>query len=96
MLDRLPPIFKNFYFLLGGLFFIYMLFISDRNIINQTQLSNKLGKLEEQKRYYINKIQEVEVDRAELMSNQQLLEKFAREKYLMKKNTEDVYVIVEE
>ena len=35
-------------------------------------------------------------DLNELTSNQEMLEKFAREKYLMKKDNEDVYVIIKE
>jgi cell division protein FtsB len=38
----------------------------------------------------------VEQDRAELMANPQLLEKFAREKYLMKRPGEDLYLVIEE
>jgi cell division protein FtsB len=39
-------------------------------------------------------IKEVEKDREELLSNNELLEKFAREKYLMKKESEDLYILV--
>lgn len=52
--------------------------------------------MEEQKSYYLEKIEEVKKDREELMSDDRLLEKFAREKYFMKKETEDVFIIVEE
>ena len=45
---------------------------------------------------YLEKIEEVKADREELMSNDELLEKFARENYLMKKPEEDVYVVVDE
>ena len=38
----------------------------------------------------------MEKDRNELFGNRESVEKFAREKYLMKKETEDIYVIVEE
>ncbi|HOO11266.1 MAG TPA: septum formation initiator family protein, partial [Cyclobacteriaceae bacterium] len=41
------------------------------------------------------KIVEVKKDRKELMTNKELLEKFAREKYLMKKETEDLFIIQE-
>jgi hypothetical protein len=37
----------------------------------------------------------VEQDRAELMGTNELLEKFAREKYLMKRDAEDIYIIEE-
>ena len=73
-----------------------MLFISDSNLFRQYQLTNKLRKLENEKAYYSVKIREVEKDRSELMTDEALLEKFAREKYLMKKEKEDIYVIVEE
>ena len=96
MLDRLPRLLKNFYFLTGSLFLIFMLFISDSNLFRQYQLTNKLRKLENEKAYYSVKIKEVEKDRSELMTDEDLLEKFAREKYLMKKEKEDIYVIVEE
>lgn len=96
MLDRIPRFLKNFYFLTGSLFLIFMLFISDSNLIRQYQLTNKLHKLENEKAYYSVKIKEVEKDRSELMTDEDLLEKFAREKYLMKKEKEDIYVIVEE
>lgn len=96
MLDRLPGFLKNFYFITGTLFLIYMLFISDSNLIRQYRLTSKLNTLEHEKSYYTVKIQEVEKDRSELMSDEALLEKFAREKYLMKKEEEDIYVIVEE
>lgn len=55
-----------------------------------------MQELEEEKTYYEKKIEEVEQDRKELMGNDELLEKFAREKYLMKKKSEDVYVIEKE
>lgn len=96
MLDRLPGLLKNFYFLSGILFLIFMFFISDSNLIRQYRLTQKLRTLEHEKSYYTVKIKEVEKDRSELMSDEALLEKFAREKYLMKKKNEDIYVIVEE
>jgi len=59
-------------------------------------MTTKLGSLENEKEFYKEKIIEVEKDRDELMTNKELLEKFAREKYLMKKETEDIFVIEEE
>lgn len=41
-------------------------------------------------------MEEVKQTREELMGNQQLLEKFAREKYLMKKPSEDIFIVVED
>lgn len=56
----------------------------------------ELGRLEDEKKYYIQKIKEVETERIEVMGNKKLVEKFAREKYLMKKPKEEIFVIVDE
>ena len=93
---KLPPFTKNFYFIFGVLFLIWMLFFDSNDFVTQIRLTYKLKELKNEKEYYLQKIEEVKADREELFSNDDLLEKFAREKYLMKKKTEDIYVIVEE
>jgi cell division protein DivIC len=73
-----------------------MLFLDSNDLISRFKMTTKLGSLENEKEFYLEKIEEVEKDRAELMTNKELLEKFAREKYLMKKETEDIFIIEEE
>jgi cell division protein FtsB len=85
---------KNFYFLGLAFFLAWMIFIDSNNVINQIKLSSKLNTLEDQKEFYLERKVKIKAEREELMSNPELLEKFAREKYLMKKPTEDLYVIV--
>jgi cell division protein FtsB len=93
---RLPAFTRNFYFIVGSLFFLWILFIDNNDLITQYQLQSKLRDLENEKEYYLEKIADVKKDRQELLSNDELLEKFAREKYLMKKESEDLYILVEE
>jgi cell division protein FtsB len=93
-LHKVPKLFKNFYFLFSVGFVIWMLFLDANNLGSQIKRSYKLDALEKEKSFYEEKIVEVEKDREELMTNDELLEKFARENYLMKKPHEDVYVIV--
>jgi len=95
MFERLPKFMKSYYFLLGIVFLFWMLFIDNNDFLSQYKLTRQLRNFEQEKAYYTNKIEEVEKERQELLSNQVLLEKFAREKYLMKKKSEDIYVIVE-
>ena len=95
MFKRLPPILRNFYGLAGILFLVWMTFLDSNDLINRYRLSAKLRSLEHEKEYYQEKIKEVEQDRAELMGTNELLEKFAREKYLMKRDAEDIYIIEE-
>ena len=93
MFRKLPPVFKNFYFIVGVIFIIWMLFIDSNDLYSQFKKRGKLKELEQQKAYYTQMIKEVEKDREELLSNSELLEKFAREKYLMKKESEDLYIL---
>jgi cell division protein FtsB len=96
MFKKLPPAFRNFYVVCGALFLFWMLFLDSNDLITRFKMGAKLGDLEDEKEYYNQKIVEVEKDRNELMTNKELLEKFAREKYLMRKESEDVFVIVED
>jgi len=96
MLKKLPPAFRNFYVVCGALFLFWMTFLDSNDLVTRVKMASKLNDLEAEKEYYNQKIIEVEKDRNELMTNKELLEKFAREKYLMRKETEDVFVIVEE
>jgi len=95
MLKRIPPAFRNFYFVTGIIFFAWMFFLDSNDLINRFRLTAKLHSLEDEKQYYQEKIKEVEKDRRELMGTTELLEKFAREKYLMKKESEDIFIIEE-
>jgi len=86
---------KNFYFIFTVLFILWMVFIDNNDIVSQFTLQSKLNDLEEQKEFYLDRKEKIKAEREELMSNYELLEKFARERYLMKRKTEDLYVIVE-
>ena len=96
MLKKLPKITRNFYFVSGMLFLIWMLFLDSNDLYTQYRLSRKLKSLTSQKEYYLKKIEEVKHEREQLLTDKEALEKLAREKYLMKKEKEDLYVIVEE
>lgn len=95
LFSRLPPFLRNFYVITLLGFLLWMLFLDSNDLVSQFKLSSKLDKLETEKAYYQEKIEEVKKDREELLSNKELLEKFAREKYLMRKKTEDLFVIIE-
>lgn len=95
MLNKLPKPFRNFYFISIVIFLAWMLLLDSNNLFSRFQLSSKLNSLENEKEYYEEKIKEVEKDHNELFGDRESLEKFAREKYLMKKETEDIYIVVE-
>ncbi|MHA6246627.1 FtsB family cell division protein [Pontibacter sp. CAU 1760] len=94
MYKRIPKVLRNFYFITSFLFLVWMLFFDSNDFITQYQMNKTLSNLEEEKEHYLEKMEEVQKDRKELMSDPKLLEKFAREKYLMKRPNEDVFIIV--
>lgn len=96
MWKQMPKAFRNFYVVTGLLFLIWMLFLDSNDLISRYRLSARLRALENEKTYYQEKIKEVEKDRDELFGDPESLEKFAREKFLMKREGEDVFVVVEE
>jgi cell division protein DivIC len=95
MFKKLPRPFRNFYFVVSGIFLLWMLFLDANNLIARFQLSSKLSSLEGEREYYQEKYKETEKDRDEVFGDRESIEKFARENYLMKKDTEVIYIIKE-
>jgi cell division protein DivIC len=95
LFKNIPPFFKSFYFLSAFLFLVWLAFIDSNDLFMQAELTQKRGELTTSKQFYEDKIMEVRNDREALVNNPDLLEKVAREKYLMKKENEDLYIVVE-
>ena len=96
MLKKLPHFPKNFYAIAGLLFLTWMLFFDQNDFISQYRMNKKLNDLENEYSYYEEKMPEVLNESQALKNSSIQLEKFAREKYLMKKKTEEVFIIQEE
>lgn len=86
---------KNKYVVITAVFAVWMLFFDKNDLISQWQLHHQLGELEQQKEYYQQKIEEVD-NTTKALNDPARLEQFAREEYLMKKDNEDLFVIVEQ
>ena len=92
---RENPWFKlatNVYALIGIFFVIWMVFLDTNSMMVYLSLEKKLSELERQK---ISLEQDIETDKKTLMqlSDSIALERYARERYLMKRKNEDVYLI---
>lgn len=96
MLSRLLRFVRNFYVATGLALLVWMLFFDANDLVTQGRNWWKLRELEGEVRFYQERIQTVQTERREVLGNDRLREKFARERYLMKKPTEDVFVIVDE
>jgi cell division protein DivIC len=85
---------RSFYFLSAAGFVVWMAVFDSNDLGKQYDMYHKWRELQAEKEYYEANIESVKEDRAELLSSPALLEKFAREKYLMKRPGEDVFVLV--
>lgn len=95
-MKRIVELFSNKYFLVSTCFLVWMLFFDRNDLLSQYEYRSQLNKFKDEKAFYIAEIEKVKTDLEELSTNRERLEKFAREKYLMKKDDEDVYVIIRE
>lgn len=89
-------LFRNKYFIAGGIFVLWVAFFDDDNLIERFRYIREAKALENDKEYFQQKIKEDSEMLKELKTNKKNLEKFAREQYLMHRDNEDVFVIVEE
>ena len=88
-------ILTNKYILTILCFLIWMCFFDQRDILNTIEQKGKLNQLLAKKHYYEQEIASAKQELTDLQNNSISLEKFAREKYLMKKDGEDVYLIAD-
>jgi cell division protein FtsB len=95
-MKRLFALFRNKYFWITAAFIVWMIFFDKNDLFSQYQYHDQLSKLKQERDFYTKETAKVDKDLEELNSNPAMLEKFAREKYLMKKDNEDVYVIVKD
>jgi cell division protein DivIC len=96
VLKILIRIFRNKYILTLLVLIVWLLVFDRNNLIDRVKYLKALDEMEEQKIYYIEKIRHDSARLDELRTDAENLEKFAREQYLMKKENEDIFVIVDE
>lgn len=83
---------KNIYVLVLTIFLVWMAFFDTNSLLIHLELRKEIKKLEKQKEFL-----EGEIDRDKLilekLSDKKELERFAREKYYMKKENEEIFLI---
>ena len=85
--------FRNKYILALTVFAVLMLFVDHNDIFNQLDRTRQLNDLLVSKRFYQQQIDQTKKNLADLQNNSAALEKYAREKFLLKRDNEDLYVV---
>lgn len=89
------PILKilgNRYVIVLVFFSVWMLFLDNTSYMDHRVLNKQLDGLEDNKKYYQDEIRKDE-ENIKLLKNPDQIEKYAREKYYMKRDSEDIYII---
>ncbi|MAJ12520.1 MAG: septum formation initiator [Flavobacteriales bacterium] len=91
--EKIPSYLKNKYVIIISLFIIWIVFFDNYNLIRQSKIKKEIKQLEENKNFYSKEIKKDSTEYHELLNSDEKKEKFAREKFLMRKENEDVYII---
>ncbi len=78
------------------IFIVWMIFFDQNSLIRQISLSHDLKKVQEREQYYLEEIAKDSLQLQKLKTDDEEVEKLAREKYMMKKDDEKIFLIVRE
>jgi cell division protein DivIC len=95
ILTHIPAWLKNKYLISFAAFAAILLFFDKNDLFTQSARHKELKDLQESKQYYSIRIAAESKELEQLKSNPATLEKYAREKYLMKRDNEDLFIIPE-
>lgn len=100
MKDRFDTYYRGFvkkkYLLTTIAFTLFMVFIDTNNLIKRFETFKQRNKLRNDIEYFKQRIATDSRNLLELKTNPEVLEKFAREQYFMKKDGEDIFIIVKD
>ena len=93
--DTIPKWMKNKYFITMVAFAVVVLFLDGNNLFRLIDRKQQLHRLHQQEKQYKEELEVLDEQKEAFENDEEALEKFAREEYRMKRDNEDVFVIVE-
>ncbi|MBL7741466.1 MAG: septum formation initiator family protein [Chitinophagaceae bacterium] len=95
LLTHIPSWIKNKYFIAITVFAAIMLFVDKNDVFTQAARKRQLEELMRSKQHYTDQIATEQAELQKMKTHPATLEKYAREKYLMKRDNEDLYLVPE-
>ena len=95
VLSNIPSWIKSKYFIALAAFVIVLLFLDKNDLFTQLERRKELRQLEKTRDHYNTQIEAEKKELESLKNNPATIEKYAREKYLMKRDNEDLFLITE-
>lgn len=96
MLKKIPKFLKNRYAATVLAFILYITFFDTHDLISQLATRYKLHQIEAQMEFLNTDTELAREQIIDLTTNKASLEKFAREQYRMKRENEEIFVILKE
>ena len=90
--NKIFQFFSNRYIIILFAFAIWMFFFDENSFFVNREFNQTIDKLEQDKEFYLREIKK-DTHKIKELENPEKLDKFAREKYNMKKENEDIYII---
>ena len=95
LLTHIPAFLKNKYFIAFAAFCVVMLFLDKNDLFTQLERRKEVKTLEQSKQYYATGTASERKELEALKNNPATVEKYAREKYLMKRDNEEIFLVSE-
>lgn len=92
-LNKIPAVFKNKYLLALAAFIVWMVFFDRNDIPMQLQRVSELHQLENSEESMAAQIKATKKELDLLKTSPATLEKYAREKFMMKRDNEDLFIV---
>jgi hypothetical protein len=92
--DRIPRFIRNKYFITGLIFTVWLLFLDRNNFLSQLGLKSDLHKLQDEKKFYLDETASDSLKLLRLSNDSMEAERIGREKYMMKRDSEDIFLII--
>lgn len=92
VIKKIPGILFNRYFIVSIVFVVWMLFFDQRDYFQQKASAEELKKIQSSIKYYDDEINSTKNQLKNLQSSPTSIEKFGRERYLLKREGEELYL----
>lgn len=92
---KFSSLLKNKYLLTSLCFVVWIVFFDERDVIGNLKRNQELKALEKSRDYYTAENKKIKKELDQLEKDAATMEKYAREKFHMKRDNEDLFIIPE-
>lgn len=93
LLNHIPAWLKSKYLIAAMAFLAWIVFFDRNDLLTQVQRNHELADLQSSKDMFTKKIEKERKELNQLQTNPAILEKYARERFYMKRDNEELFLI---